>query len=51
MSDTATVIEFAEQIDAQAAVRMFRESGRVAKWRRVKEQRGDRMWYYVVEVK
>jgi len=30
MSDTATVIEFAEQIDAQAAVRMFRESGRVA---------------------
>lgn len=51
MSAAPTVIEFAEQIDAQAAVRMFRDSGRVAKWRRVKGQRGDRMWYYVVEVK
>lgn len=51
MSDAATVIEFAEQIDAQAAVRLFRDSGRIAKWRRVNKQRGDRMWYYIVEVK
>ena len=45
------VIEFAEQIDAQSAVRLFRDCGRVATWRRVNEQRGDRMWHYIVEVK
>lgn len=49
---TATsTYEFGEEIDARAAVRMFREAGRKAKFRRVNEYRGDRPCYWIVEVK
>lgn len=49
---TATIIhEFSEEIDARAAVRMFREAGRTATFRRVNEYRGDRPCFWIVEVK
>jgi hypothetical protein len=47
---TNTEIRFAEEVDARAAVRLNRESGRKADWKRVKDETGNRSHYYIVTV-